>query len=142
MSIDAHKQALHEAVEHFNDPARRERYFEIFDQACAFHGFPPMVSPDLPGIRQFYEALWNAFPDGRLVIEDSIAEGERLAARYSFAATHKAEFLGIPATGRRVSLKGMTFLRFGRGKCIERWNTLDGLDMLAQLGVMPAIGTQ
>ena len=111
MSTDAHKRALHEAIEHFNAPDRRELYFDLYDQACVFHGFPPVFSPDLPGIRQFYGVLWNAFQDGRLVIEDTIAEGERLAARYSFAAIHKGDFLGIPATGREVTLKGMTILR-------------------------------
>ncbi len=66
------------------------------------------------------------------------AEGDEVACRFTRRAAHGGEFNGIPATGRRVELKGITILRFANGRCVERWSQADFMGMLRQLGVVPA----
>ncbi len=95
----------------------------------------------LPSIRRFYEAFWAAFPDARLSIDDVVAEGDKLACRFSLRATHRGELMGIPASGKPVLLPGITILRFRDGKCVERWSQADFLGLLQQIGAVPPPGS-
>jgi predicted ester cyclase len=81
--------------------------------------------------------LRQAFPDGGVVIEDIIAEGDKVAVRFSFHGAHQGEFMGIPPTGKQVIVSGMDINRIVEGKLIERWAVFDMLSLLQQLGVMP-----
>ena len=136
---DANKAAIRHAIEHFNDAANREAYFELYDENCALRGYEG-VEPGLAGIKQFYRQFWVAFPDVQLTAEEMIAEDDRVACRFTFRATHRGELMGVPATGKRVTVNGMTILRFAAGRCIERWSQADFLSMLRQFGVAPQAG--
>lgn len=137
MSADKHKARLRRAIEAFNDPARRTAYFDLYDPRCVFHGFPPGPVQDLEHIKQFYAGLWAAFPDARIEMNDVIAEDDTVACRYTFRGTHHGTFLGIPPTGRAVTVRGMTMLRFANGACVDRRQNLDELGLLRQLGADP-----
>lgn len=76
-----------------------------------------------------------AFPDTRTVADDLIAEADRVAARWTSTATHGGEFLGIPATGRRVIVTGSGLFRLADGRIVESWDHFDALGLLQQLGV-------
>ena len=81
------------------------------------------------------ELLRTAFPDLRYALEDVIAEGDLVAARYSWRGTHKGEaFLGIPPSGKTILVRGMDFYRLRDGKIVEHWDNVDELGMLSQLG--------
>jgi len=67
-----------------------------------------------------------------------IVDGDRLAARYRLDMTHAGDFNGIPATNRRVTLQGITILRWKSGRVVERWSESSFLDLMIQLGVVPA----
>src|SRR5687767_6217483 len=71
------------------------------------------------GIQQFYSALHAAFPDIHFMIEDQIAEGDRVVTRWSAKATHRSAFQGIPATGKQVRVAGIDIDRIVNGKVIE-----------------------
>lgn len=101
-----------------------------------FHGYPPQVPPDHAGVTQFYEAVVAAFPDVRVTVEDTVGEGDRLAVRYVLTGTHAAPFLGAPPTGRTVSVEGITVLHLGGGRITERWNRLDELALLTEIGAL------
>jgi predicted ester cyclase len=62
----------------------------------------------------FYDALWRTFPDSHLVINDLIVEGNKAVSRYTFTGTQKGEFMGIPPSGKRVKVDGMTILHFDK----------------------------
>lgn len=81
----------------------------------------------------------SAFPDLRLTLEDVIAEGDTVAARWSCRATHKGALGDIAPTGKQVSLTGVSIVRFADGKMIEGWINWDALGMLQQLGVVPEL---
>lgn len=80
----------------------------------------------------------SAFPDLRLTIENIISEGDTVMARWSCQATHKGELSGIPATGIRIAITGISIARFSSGKIAEGWVQWDALGMMHQLGVIPA----
>ena len=101
------------------------------------HDVPPGISPDLTGVKQFYAAFFPAFPDAHLVMEDLIAEGDKVVQRWSMRGTHQGEFMGIPPTGKRVSLIGINIARIKDGKFVEGWNNEDDLGLMQQLGAIP-----
>jgi len=88
--------------------------------------------------RQFQARYLKAFPDHRLTVEDQIAEGHRVATRWTARGTHRGDLPGIPATGKPVTVTGITISRMSGGKIAEEWQDWDGLGMLQQLGVVPA----
>ncbi len=87
------------------------------------------------GVKGKVEALRASFPDLRYTLEDLVAEGDLVAARYSWRGTHKGEaFLGIPPSGKSILVRGMDFYRLREGRIVEHWDNIDELGMLTQLG--------
>jgi predicted ester cyclase len=74
------------------------------------------------------------FSDFTIIVEDTIAEGDKVAVRYLVKVTHTGEGLGIPATGKKAESAGIEILRFENGKIAEAWTTEDVLGLLRQLG--------
>ena len=125
--------AVKRAIDAFNNAADRTGYFGLYDQNVILHGFPAGLPPGIAGLKAFYGGLWTAFPDGRLELSNVVTQGDRVAMMYTFTATHQGEFMGVPATGKRVEVTGMTILRFVGDKCVERWNVADMLSLMQQL---------
>ena len=81
----------------------------------------------------------QGMPDLECPIEDVIAQGDRVAGRFSLRGTHDGTLLGIPATGKKVDVEVMVIGRFDRaGKWAEDWSCWDRLGLMEQLGVIPA----
>ena len=81
----------------------------------------------------------NAFPDIRFTIDDMIAEGETVMARWSCRATHKGDLSGIAPTGKQININGVSIARFTNGKMAEGWVNWDALGLMQQLGVVPEL---
>jgi len=81
----------------------------------------------------------SAFPDLRLTIEDIIAEGETVIARWSCRGTHKGDLSGIAPTGKQVTISGVSIARFSGSKMAEGWINWDALGLMQQLGVVPEL---
>ena len=81
----------------------------------------------------------TAFPDLRLTIEDLIAEGETVMARWSCRGTHKGDLSGIAPTGKQFTLSGVTIARLAGGKMVEGWVNWDAQGLMQQLGVVPEL---
>jgi steroid delta-isomerase-like uncharacterized protein len=77
------------------------------------------------------------FPDIHITIEDMFAAGDKVAWRLSWRATHTAEYLGIPATGRQINVKVIGINRVVNGRVVESWGIVDHLGSMQQLGVVP-----
>lgn len=90
----------------------------------------------LETIRQKISAFRAAFPDTQYIIEDMIAEGDKVAFRVTWRATHKGAFMGIPPTDKKVTVTDIHFERIEQGKIVERWLESDTLGLLQQLGVV------
>jgi steroid delta-isomerase-like uncharacterized protein len=80
-------------------------------------------------IRQVRESL----SDNQVILEDTITEGDKVVLRWIWHTTHKGEFMGIPATGKRVRFTGMSIARFQDGKLVEGWDEFDLLGLRQQL---------
>ena len=81
-------------------------------------------------------AYRNAFPDLTVRIDDLVAEGDIVAARWSGTGTHRGGGMGFAATGRGIQFSGMVFVRVQNGRLVEGWNNFDQLGMLQQLGAV------
>lgn len=137
MSTVENKAILQRAIDNWNSGSLAA-YLELYNTDVVLHGFPPGLPPGVQGAKLFYEGLWAAFPNPRLTLDEVMAEGDKVVCRFNMEATHKGEFMGIPPTGKGVKVSGITILRFSDGKCIERWNQVDMLGWLQQLGAIPA----
>ena len=82
----------------------------------------------------------NAFPDIRFTIEDMLAEGETVVARWSCRGTHKGDLNGIAPTGKQFNINGISIARFTNGKMFEGCVNWDALGLMQQLGVVPELG--
>lgn len=93
----------------------------------------------LDGVRQYVKTYRDSFPDLHIVIEDQIAEGDKVVTRWTATGTFKNEMMGIPATGKSATVAGVDVDRFQGGKVVESWGSYDMLGMLQQLGVIPSM---
>jgi steroid delta-isomerase-like uncharacterized protein len=87
---------------------------------------------------QFVAGWQKAYPDGRMEIRDVITDGDKLWCFWTSTGTHSAEYLGIPATGKRVEYQGVDIYRFRDGKIAECWAVPDVFTLLRQLGAIPS----
>jgi steroid delta-isomerase-like uncharacterized protein len=89
-------------------------------------------------MRAFIEMYRTAFPDTRIEFSEMVAEGDLVAGPWRATGTHQGELMGIPATGKPISITGMGMDRVVDGKIVESWSNWDAMGMMAQLGVIPA----
>jgi steroid delta-isomerase-like uncharacterized protein len=103
-----------------------------------------LAAPDLPpgpeGVKEVVSMFRSAMPDLKVVIEDMIAEGDKVATRYALEGTHRGELFGAAPTGKHLRIKSMTVERLSEGKIVEHWRVTDELDMMRQLGAIGVPG--
>ena len=113
---------------------------EFVDQSYTGHD-PALPEPARgpAGFREFIGTYLAAFPDGRLTVDEQLAEGNLVATRWTGRGTHEGELMGIAPTRKQVTVTGITISRLANGKVVEEWTNWDTLGMLQQLGVVPAL---
>jgi steroid delta-isomerase-like uncharacterized protein len=89
------------------------------------------------GTKAFLTALYAAFPDIQVKIEDILADADKVVVRNTWRGTHQGTFRGIAPTGKSVTIKGIVIWRIADGKVAERWATIDYLSLMQQLGALP-----
>ena len=104
------------------------------------HDALPGQSPDREGHRQILAEFHSAFPDLHVTTEDVVAEGDKVVSRWTARGTHQGDLLGIAPTGNGVTIKGIDVLRIAGGRIVERWAQSNDLELMQQLGVVPAPG--
>ena len=91
------------------------------------------------GVLKMFRTYRLAFPDLRMEAEDVLVSGDKVVARVRATGTHQGEFMGMPATGKRVDVQLIDIIRFGDdGLAHEHWGVFDALGMMQQLGAIPA----
>ena len=111
---------------------------EIFDPHYVLHDpNTPQEVRGFQGSKQFVGAFRTALPDIGHTIEDQIAEGDKVVIRLRARATHKGELMGIPPTGKELTIRGISIWRIANGKIRECWVNYDALGLMQQLGVIP-----
>ncbi|MET8634994.1 ester cyclase [Streptomyces sp. NPDC004096] len=107
-----------------------------------YHDHDPANEQDTIGMDAMRREIreWRAGFDFAFTVEDQIAEGDKVCTRWSWKGRHTGEFLGIPPTGREVTMTGTTVFRCGAdGKIVEGWWQYDRLGLMAQLGELDVL---
>lgn len=110
--------------------------FELIAPEVVFHALAG-VPPTYDGWYNAHAMFVSAFPDMHLTVEDQIAEGDRVVTRWTMHGTHQGELMGIPPTGKAVTISGTSIDRLAGGKVAEHWAEFDLLGLMQQLGVIP-----
>ncbi len=98
--------------------------------------FPDVHGPE--GYKRFIAGTFQAYPDARFVVEDTIAEGDRVVARYTLRGTHEGTTrMGVAPTGKEVAASMISILTLADGKIVEMWTNADFLGLMQQMGAIP-----
>ena len=115
---------------------------DIWDEVCApdfINHDPglPVPDADLATLKNVIGGMLAAFPDMTSTEDDVIAAGDKVAVRRTLSGTHKGEFMGVPATGKKVAFEGVWLAHFENGKYKEMWVYFDVLRLLRGIGAIP-----
>jgi steroid delta-isomerase-like uncharacterized protein len=108
----------------------------VADDLVEHEEFPGIPS-NKEGVKLFFEMFRAAFPDMHMEAREMIAEGDLVSARFVFTGTHQGEFMGVPATGKRVEVEGFDLVRIRDGQATEHWGQMDAMALMQQLGAIP-----
>src|SRR4051812_6753616 len=121
-------EAENKAIMHRYEEAVNQGNLDLIDEVIAadYVGHEPDEDLHGPeGYKQFLTMFRSAFPDLHLTVEDEIAEGDRVASRFTVRGTHQGELMSIPPTGKQITVTGITICRFEDGKVVEEWENPD-----------------
>jgi steroid delta-isomerase-like uncharacterized protein len=135
MSIEENKTIVRRYQEIYNSN-ELDGLAEVVSDDLLTPNIMPAIPPGLEGAKVAHRLMLAGFPDYQTVIEDMLAEGEKVAARIKMTGTNTGEFMGIPATGKRVEFTGIYIARISNGKIVEHWGEEDSVSLLQQLGVL------
>jgi steroid delta-isomerase-like uncharacterized protein len=118
---------------------RAEAIDELFADGAVAHGLAGAGGEGLrgpEGFRPFFQRFREDFPDIEVVVEDTVAEGDKVAARCSVRGRHQSNKLGYAATNQPVDFTGICIVRIADGKIVEAWNNFDFMTMFQQIGAL------
>jgi len=137
-SADAGKALVRRYYEEVYDKGNLAVVDEVVAANFAGRNYPGQPPGNRDELKQFAAGLRAAFPDIRFMIDDQIAEGDKVVTRWTMRGTHKGPLRSVPATGKPVTMTGIVIHRIVGGKIVEGWANTDELGMLRQLGALPA----
>jgi len=140
MSTEAFKAKLRRLDDEVFNKGNMSMIDEVVSTDFVNHDPFPGEPAGREGFKQSATAMRAAFPDLHFTNEQMIAEGDMVAHRYTMHGTHTGSFLGLPPTGRAITMRGIDLLRFVDGKVVDRWARTDDLGLMQQLGLAPQEG--
>ena len=139
MLTDDNKALIRRWFEEVWNKGRAEAIDDMFAAEGVANGLSDEQGEPLRGAdsyKQFFYKFREAFPDIEVIVEDTVAEGDKVAARCRVRATHQGESLGFAATQKPMEITGITIVRIEDGKIVEAWNNFDFMSMFQQLGAI------
>ena len=118
---------------------RTEMIDEVLSPDCVIHGLQNEKGESVQGasgFRGFHTLFREAFPDIKVTVEDTVAEGDLIVARCSVSGKHTGNSLGISASNAPIDFDGIAIVRVRDGKFVEAWNSFDFLKMNQQIGII------
>src|SRR5215204_697897 len=110
MSIEENKNIVRRYQEIYNKN-ELDRLTEAVSEDLLTPNIMPGIPPGFEGAKAAHRIMLTGFPDYQTIIEDLVAEDDKVAARIQMTGTHTGEFMGIPATGRQISFTGIYIVR-------------------------------
>ncbi len=101
------------------------------------HDPEPGVEPGIEGIKQMIGMFYSAFPDLHVTINQMVSEGDLVVGHMTTEGTQTGEFMGIPASGKKISITEIHMVRIANGKAVEHWGLANAMAMMQQLGAIP-----
>ena len=131
---EENKKVVYRFNKEFIEQGNEQSFREIIAPDFVNQTAPPGVPKGPEGVLYFFnQILKPAFPDLKVEIYDQVAEGDEVATRKAFHATHQGDFLGMPASNKKVVMNVIDIIRLRDGKFIEHWNVLDMQSVLMQI---------
>jgi steroid delta-isomerase-like uncharacterized protein len=135
MSIEENKKIVRRYQEIYNT-----NDLETLNEVVSEDLLTPKIMPGIPtgieGAKAAHRMMLAGFPDYQTIIDDLIAEGDKVVARITMSGTNTGSFMGMPPSGKHVSFTGIYMARIANGKIVEHWGEEDGVSLLGQLGVL------
>lgn len=131
---------LHRFVEEVINQGRYEAADELVEEHFVELDPLPGQQQGRAGLKDVIRMMRTAFPDIHWVVEETIASEDKVVSRFKWTGTHRGEFLGIPATGRKIAVPGVVIDRLNGGKMADSRILMNTLAMMQQLGVIPSPG--
>jgi steroid delta-isomerase-like uncharacterized protein len=138
---EANKELMQRWFQEVWTSGRASAIDEMFAENGVAHGLSGDDS-DLHGpaeYKPFFETFRSGFPNLVIDVDDLIAEGDKVAVRFTLRAKHEGECLGVKPTHRPVVATGLCIARIEEGKIAEAWNAFDFMTVLRQMDALPAI---
>jgi steroid delta-isomerase-like uncharacterized protein len=139
MLVDDNKALIRRWFEEVWNKGRAEAIDEMFAADGIAHGLSGVQGEPLRGpqdFKPFFYKFREAFPDILVIVEDTMAEGDKVAARCTVRGSHQGDSLGFAATQKPAEFTGIAIVRIEDGKIVEAWNNFDFMSMFKQLGVI------
>ncbi len=136
MSAEENKALVRRFVEEFWNEGNTATADELIAVGAAIH-MPTGETLNIDKLKSFADAWRESFPDWHSTFEELIAEGDRVAERWTGRGTHQGELWGILPTGKRVEGPGSVFYRIVDGKIVEFRAQFDMMGLMQQLGAVP-----
>lgn len=137
MSTEQNKTAVRHFIDAF-DAGDLDSAVVVFTPNAVVHNSGAPDPFNVEGFKQLGGVFLTAFPGGKHTIEDLIVEGDKVVSRVTYRGTHTGDFMGIPPTGKSVTVSAIIVDQFANGKIVETWRLFDQMSMMQQLGVIPA----
>ena len=134
-----HETLLHRWFEEVWNKGREDAIDEMFAEDGIANGLNDAEGNTVRGSENFktlHRAFLSAYPDLKITVEDTVTEGDKIAARCTVKATHAGEGLGISPTNQPVEFTGLTIVKIKDGKIVEAWNEFDFMKMYSQVGAL------
>jgi steroid delta-isomerase-like uncharacterized protein len=136
MSAEENKALVRRFVEEFWNEGNTTAADELMAIDAVIY-MPTGEVVNLDGLKSFAGTFRGSFPDWHSTVEELIAEGDKVAERWTARGTHRGELRGIPPTGMRVEVPGSVFYRIVGGKIVEFRGLFNMMSLMQQLGVIP-----
>jgi steroid delta-isomerase-like uncharacterized protein len=135
MSIEENKTIVRRYQEIYNSN-NLDTLGEVVAENLMTPKIMPGMPPGLAGAKRVHEITLIGMPDWSTMIDDLVAEADKVVARITMTGTHTGDFWGMPATGNAVNFTGIYIVRIKDGKIAEHWGEEDGIALMQQLGFM------
>lgn len=139
MSTEENKSLVRRFFEEGPSKGNMSAANELLAENFTLH-VPLPAAPGIQGISDVVTACRSAFEHLSVTVEDMVAEGDKVAARFTARGVHKGEFMGLPPTGKPITMTGIEIFRIENDKIAELWGEANLLGLMMQLGIIPAFG--
>lgn len=130
---------IHRWFEEVWNKKREEAIDEMMAEDCVANGLADQAGSSIRGTEPFkmlHRAFVSAYPDMKITVEDTVIQGDKIAARCRVTGSHAGDGIGVAPTNQPVEFTGMTIVRIKDGKIVEAWNEFNFMEMYKQVGAL------